>query len=218
VACSPDGKRLVSGSYDSTLKVWDADKGTETLSLKGHTLPISCVLYSPDGKRIVSGSEDRTLKVWDADTGQDLLTLKGHPGAVFCVLYSPDGKRIVSGSGGYDPKTSKRWGEVKVWDAQTGQELLTLKDHPEWVTRVAYSPDGKQVFGRDSQGKVLAWDAATGHLLPDSPAQMPAAAGQATSPDGRLRVRFLGLGGAAVVERLTDRPRDEHPERAPARE
>jgi WD40 repeat protein len=55
----------VSGSDDNTLKVWDAQTGQETLSLKGHSNWVTSVSFSPDGKRIVSGSADKTLKVWD---------------------------------------------------------------------------------------------------------------------------------------------------------
>ncbi len=62
---SPDGKRIVSGSQDKTVKVWDAQTGQETLTLKGHSDLVTSVSFSPDGKRIVSGSGDKTLKVWD---------------------------------------------------------------------------------------------------------------------------------------------------------
>ena len=85
VAFSPDGKRIVSGSRDTTLKVWDASTGQETLTLKGHSGSVYSVAFSPDGTRIVSGSFDKTLKVWDASTGQEILTLKGHSGIVYSV-------------------------------------------------------------------------------------------------------------------------------------
>ena len=120
MAFSPDGKRIVSAAADDkTVKVWDADTGQETLSLKGHTDRVNSVAFSPDGKRIVTGSRDKTVKVWDADKGQEVLTLKGHTGSVSSVAFSPDGKRIVSGSG---DKT------VKVWDAGHGQESSPSRD------------------------------------------------------------------------------------------
>ena len=65
VSFSPDGKRIVSGSFDKTVKVWDAQTGQETLTLKGHSDTVLSVSFSPDGKRIVSGSSDHTVKVWD---------------------------------------------------------------------------------------------------------------------------------------------------------
>jgi WD40 repeat protein len=66
VAYSPDGTRIVSGSNDETLKIWDAASGAELLTLSGHTSYVNAVAYSPDGARIVSGSADNTPKVWDA--------------------------------------------------------------------------------------------------------------------------------------------------------
>ena len=65
VAFSPDGKRIVSGSSDGTLKIWDAESAEQLQTLTGHTSKVLSVAFSPDGKRIVSGSRDRTLKVWD---------------------------------------------------------------------------------------------------------------------------------------------------------
>jgi WD40 repeat protein len=80
------------------IKVWDAQTGRETLTLKKLSGYVRSVSFSPDGKRIVSGSGDKTLKVWDAQTGQETRTLKGHTGFVTSVSFSPDGNRIVSGS------------------------------------------------------------------------------------------------------------------------
>lgn len=67
VAYSPDGKRVVTGSYDKTAKVWDAQTGKELLTLNGHMNWVSSVAFSPDGRRIVTGSRDDTAKIWLAD-------------------------------------------------------------------------------------------------------------------------------------------------------
>jgi WD40 repeat protein len=70
VVFSPDGKRLASAGADERVKVWDAQTGQETLSLKGHTRCVNSVSFSPDGKRLASASFDQTVKVWDAGMGQ----------------------------------------------------------------------------------------------------------------------------------------------------
>jgi WD40 repeat protein len=124
VAFSPDSKRMVSGSADGTLKVWDSqsshaartlmwDRRAPGLSVRNNS--VASVAFSSDGKRIVSGSNGGTLKVWDAQTGEEALTLKGHTGFVQGIAFSPDGKRIVSSS---NDKT------LKVWGAQPGEEQL----------------------------------------------------------------------------------------------
>ena len=151
VAYSPDGKRLISGSADKTVKVWDAQTGQEVRTLQGHTDSVSSVAFSPDGKRLASGSADKTVKVWDAQTGQEIRTLQGHTDSVSSVAFSPDGKRLVSASGN---------GMVKMWDAQTGQELLALQGHSDWRPSVAFSPDGKRL----ASGATV-WDAQTGQEL-----------------------------------------------------
>jgi len=146
VAFSPDGSWLASGSWDDTVKVWDAATGQETLTLKGHTDSVESVAFSSDGTRIASVSRG-TVKVWDAATGQETLTLKGAYGG---VAFSPDGSRIASAGLG---KT------VKVWDAATGQETLTLKGHTGSVESVVFSPDGTRLASASRDGTVKVWDA-----------------------------------------------------------
>ena len=63
VAVSGDGQRVVSASYDGTVKVWDLASGRELRTLTGHSLPVTAVAVTGDGQRAVSASSDRTLKV-----------------------------------------------------------------------------------------------------------------------------------------------------------
>ncbi|KAJ1488482.1 quinon protein alcohol dehydrogenase-like superfamily [Baffinella frigidus] len=142
VAFSPDGKRVVSGSYDQLVKIWDAATGQLVRTLTGHSASVVSLTFSPDGKRVVSGSWDKTVKIWDADTGAQVLTLTGDAGMVNSVACSPDGKFIVSGSDGK---------LVKIWDAATGAEGAR--------TRSSYP------YPKSDGMLVKIWDAATGAEL-----------------------------------------------------
>jgi WD40 repeat protein len=93
VAFSPDSKLVVSGSWDKTVRLWDAVTGAALQTHEGHSDWVSSVAFSPDSKLVVSGSWDKTVRLWDAVTGAALQTLEGHSGSV-TVAFSPDGKLL----------------------------------------------------------------------------------------------------------------------------
>src|SRR5260370_38210537 len=72
VAFSPDGKRIVTGSWDKTARLWDAETGKEILALEGHSSMVQSVAFSPDGKSVLTGSLDGTARVGDPETGKRL--------------------------------------------------------------------------------------------------------------------------------------------------
>ena len=77
-----DGSRIISGSRDETVKVWNAMSGVCVNTLEGHSNYVSSVCFSSDGTRIISGSWDKTVKVWDALSGVCVNALEGHIGEV----------------------------------------------------------------------------------------------------------------------------------------
>ncbi|MGR3276651.1 AAA-like domain-containing protein [Acaryochloris marina NIES-2412] len=159
VSFSPDGKRIVSGSKDKTLRIWDARSGQPIGGpFQGHQDAVKSVSFSPDGKRIISGSKDKTLRIWDARSGQPIgALLQGHQEAILSVSFSPDGKRIVSGSGD---------NTVRLWDAQTGQPIgRPFYGHQDAVRSVSFSPDGKRIVSGSWDNTVRLWDAETGRPI-----------------------------------------------------
>ena len=139
VAFSQDGKYIISGSLDNTIRLWNAQTGKLVSDpFEGHTHWVTSVAFSPDGKYIVSGSRDKTIRIWDAQTGKLVSNaFEGHTNWVTSVAFSPDGKYIVSGS---DAQT------IRMWDAHTRTLVSDLfKGHTDGVTSVAFSPDGKYI-------------------------------------------------------------------------
>src|SRR5262249_38623165 len=90
-----DGKRIVSGGYDSPVRAGDSETGKERCALKGHLGAVLCVAISPDGTWAVSGSLDRTIKIWDLEARKVKHTLRDHSLAIHGVAISGDGTRIV---------------------------------------------------------------------------------------------------------------------------
>ena len=182
VAFSPDGSTVVSGSFDGTLKLWDARSGRLLRTLEGHSLTVSSVAFSPDGSTVVSGSEDRTLKLWDVRSGRLLRTLEGHSGAVDSVAFSPDGSMVVSGS----------YEELEVWDVESGHLLRTLKGHSSWVNSVAFSPDGSTVVSGSEDRTLKLWDVGSGFPLRTLEGHSGAVYSVAFSQDGSTVVSGSG--------------------------
>jgi len=143
-----DGDRIVSGSDDNTIKIWDINTGGCIQTLEGHRSPVMSVAI--DGDRIVSGSRDKTIKIWNTK-GDCIKTLEGHSGWVRSVAIVGD--RIVSGS--YD-KT------IKIWNTE-GECIKTLDGHSDWVSSVAI--DGDRIVSGSLDKTIKIWSANTGTTL-----------------------------------------------------
>ncbi|MDP6634657.1 MAG: protein kinase [Phycisphaerae bacterium] len=188
IAFSPDGKLIASGSEDKTIKLWDTVTGKELLTLKGHSHAVSSVAFSPDCKRLASTSYG-TTKLWDIVAGKELLMSKGLEGGGGSVAFSPDGKLLASVN--HD-------NSIKLCNAVTGRELLTLKGHSRWlswstehsrsVASVAFSCNGKLLASGSEDKTIGLWDTVTGEELLTLKGHSDGVTSVAFSPDDKRLV------------------------------
>ncbi|MBI1256449.1 MAG: protein kinase, partial [Chloroflexi bacterium] len=181
LAFSPDGSKLASSSIDQTVQIWDVASGKLlfTLNQIAHSKGVA---WSPDGTRIAAGTDiaddnNGYVQVWDAATGKSQLGISVGASRTGMISFSPDGKQLLA-------STLEAQG-ASVFDAQTGEKLLTLTNNVNIVSGVAYNRDGTQIATSSHDGTTRLWDAASGQELLTLYGPAEGTARVAFSPDGK---------------------------------
>jgi WD40 repeat protein/predicted Ser/Thr protein kinase len=153
---SSDGRRIVTAG-DKTARLWALQSAAPPLEPPILFRPIMRVAFSPSERQLVALSPGQNPIAWDLDEVDRVVRLEGgHTGPVTCVDYSPDGRFIV---------TTSKDGTARVWDAQSGKQISTLKGHTNWVIRAVFSQDGRRLATAAYDGTARIWDASSGREL-----------------------------------------------------
>ena len=150
MAISSDGKRLVTGGFDNTTRIWDIDSGTEILRM-GDRKALT-VTFSPDDRRIAVGHDDGSTYIWNAMNGELLETFETSAKPILCVSFSPDGRLLaICGS-----DTT-----VDVRELENGTQRVLLRGHTNWVNSATFSTDGSRLATAGRDGTIQIWDTET---------------------------------------------------------
>ena len=139
-----DDSVLITGSYDTTIKVWDIATGEEIRTLHGHTSGIRCLQF--DDSKLISGSIDRTVKIWDWRKGECIATHAVHSHGIVGLHF--DSSLLATGS---MDKT------IKIWNF-TDSSRYTLRGHTDWVNAVRVDSASRTVLSASDDCTVKLWD------------------------------------------------------------
>lgn len=154
LAFNPDGKKLVSGSDDLTVNLWELATKKRLYSFFGVKDRISAVSFSPNGKEIAASSFDRSITSWKVDDKQLLHSFlylnsaTSHSNLVNAIAYSPNGQTLASGSADCT---------VRLWSSSSGKIKKTLNGHTDTVFTIAYSPNGQILASGSADCTIRLW-------------------------------------------------------------
>lgn len=180
---SDDGRRLISGSQDNTVNVWETATGTLIKTLRGHDGWVRACRYLGDQDVAISCSHDGSVKIWDIEGYEEARVLRsrvfaGHLDAILAASYSMDGKHII---------TASRDRSAKSWNFKTGAQEQTFREGHQFTASTAvFFPGGKHLLTTSVDNSVRVWDVATGAEIVERRMQGAGRRGAAAvSPDGR---------------------------------
>ncbi len=174
VAFSPDGNTLAAGDGDGAA-LWNPVTGGQIGTSFTGLGSVDSVAFSPDGKTLATGYDDGTARLWNIAADRPIRSFLTDSGTVLSVAFSPDGKTLATGDDN---------GTAQLWNAATGRQIRSLRvgvgnsavcasvSIGNYVSSVAFSPDGKTLATSDDDGTLKLWNVATGKLI-SSFAQAP---------------------------------------------
>ncbi len=199
---SQDGRRLLCGSQNRVISVYDARSGDELLHWEHKGMVYGGDL-SPDGRLVAYAGDDRKVHLIDVGTGQQVREIV-HPAHTWGVAFSPDGGLLATGTGGKPdgPFTAQlvhvgtdNDNTIRLWNVATGKLVRELKGHEHVVWALDFSADGRRLASGGYDGTVRLWNVASGAEL-----------SRATGKSWPMKVLFTGDGQTLLVAGGNSRP------------
>lgn len=156
VAISPNGKNVISASFDCTLRLWDIETAESIGIFQGHDDWVTAVAITPNGRCAISASFDDTLRLWEIETSKTMAIYEGHKALVTSVAITPDGKHAISAS--FDHT-------LRLWDIETTETIAIFKGHKSLVMDVAIMPGGQRAVSASSDHTLRLWDIKSAQTL-----------------------------------------------------
>lgn len=148
LAISADGKRVLSGSLDASVRLWEANSGLEVRRFLGHVGPVKAVAFSPDGRSVLSSGLDKTIRMWDIASGREVwrATLDS---LINSLAFSPEGRTFLSGSDDAFPR---------LWDTVNGRMLRQYQRHKRPISSIVFSHNGRFFIAGSWDRTISLWE------------------------------------------------------------
>ena len=179
VAFSPNGKLIISGCGDGTLRLWNIDNQQNNKRWQGHDGVISSVAFSPDGQKIASSGEDGIIKLWDLQGRQISELFRGDQYDSNSIAFSPDGQKIVSGD---------QYGIIRLWNLKSQRIEQSFRGHETLVNSIAFSPDGQVIISCGYDETIKLWNLQGNPIGEPLKTDADSINSVAFSPDGNMIV------------------------------
>src|SRR5438445_505725 len=175
VSFRPDGRRIVTASWDNTARVWDAQSGKPLGEPMRHESAVFAASFSADGRLVVTASGE-TARVWEVESGKPVGEPMRHEGSVVAASFSRDGRLVV---------TASLDNTARVWDAESGQPVGEPMRHESAVRAATFNADGRLILTTSDDKTAQVWDAESGQPVGEPMRHEDKVYAASFSPDGR---------------------------------
>jgi WD40 repeat protein len=144
-----DGKYLVSGGHDRTIRLWNMSSASTDYVLQGHSDMVVDVACSANGKIASAGSWDQTARLWDIENKNTIYILNKHTDTVLSVSFNPNSNKLASAGGDQI---------IHIWDTNTGNQITSLQGHSDIITELIFKSSGDVLVSSSHDNTIRLWD------------------------------------------------------------